>query len=104
MVESSSTGINKAHLAGTHDGTVIIPVYNWSSFLEWFFKRVPNIKKYHHFWFSKDEPDRAVIPPASQLPAKLNPAGLSQERKEYLFREIRPFCKPGTEDLVAQAP
>ena len=124
IVESSSTGINKAQFAGTHDGTVIVPVYNWSSFLEWFFKRVPNIKKYHHFRFSKDEPsrvyfkelhsspeqslmllkDRAVIPPASQLPAKLNPARLSQERKEYLFREIRPFCKPGTEDLVAQAP
>ena len=48
--------------------------------------------------------DRAVLPPASQLPAKLNPAGLSQERKEYLFREIRPFRNPGTEDLVAPAP
>ena len=29
MVESSSTvGVNKAHLVGTHDGKVIVPVYN----------------------------------------------------------------------------
>ena len=99
MVEKSSTGINKAELLGTHDGTVIVPVYDWSSFLQRFFKRVPNIKKYQHFRFSKDKPgrvsfkelnsspeqslmllrNRTILPPASQLPAKLNPAGLSQE-------------------------
>ena len=110
MVESSSTGINKAQLVGTHDGTVIVPVYNWSSFLERFFKRVPDRVYFKELHSSPEQSlmlliDRAVLPPASQLPAKLNPAGLSQERKEYLFREIRPFCKPGTEpDLVAPAP
>ena len=31
MVESLSTGVNKAQLAGTHDGTVIVPVYDWCS-------------------------------------------------------------------------
>ena len=55
MVESSNSGINKAQLVGTHDGTVIVPVYDWSSFLEQFFKKVPNIKKYHHFRFCKEE-------------------------------------------------
>lgn len=124
MVESSNSGINKAQLVGTHDGTVIVPVYDWSSFLEQFFKKVPNIKKYHHFRFCKEEPGRvyfkelnssaeqslmllknpAILPMATRLPAKLNPAGLSQERKQYLYREIRPFCKPGTEDLVAPVP
>ncbi|XP_068747127.1 uncharacterized protein [Montipora capricornis] len=124
MVESSTTGVNKAQLVGTHDGTVIVPVYDWASFLERFFKRLPNIKSYHHFRFSKDEPgkvyvkhsssspeeslmllkNRTVLPPASQLPAKINPTGLSQERKQYFYREIRQFCKPGTEDLVAPAP
>lgn len=53
MVESSSTGLNKAQLVGTHDGTVIVPVYEWSSFLEQSFERVQN---YHHFRFSKDNP------------------------------------------------
>ena len=107
-----------------HDGTVIVPVYNWSSYLEQFYRKLPNIKSYQHFRFSRDEPgriyfkernssleqsmmllkNRTILPPASQLPAKVNPAGLSQERKQYLHREIRQFCKPGTEDLVAPAP
>ena len=124
MVESSNSGINKEQLVGTHDGTVIVPVYNWSSFLEQFFKKVPIIKKYHHFRFCKEEPGRvyfkelnssaeqslmllknpAILPMAMRLPAKLNPAGLSRERKQYLYHEIRPFCKPGTEDLVAPVP
>ena len=124
MVESSSSGINKAQLVGRHDGTVIVPVYDWSSFLAPYFKRFPNIKKCQHFRFSKDEPgkvyfkesnsspeqsimllkNRTILPPASQLPPELHPAGLSEERKQYLYREIRQFCKPGTEDLVAPAP
>lgn len=124
MVESSSTGLNKAQLVGTHDGTVIVPVYEWSSFLEQSFERVPNIKNYHHFRFSKDNPgmvyfkersssqeqsmmlleNRGILPLAARLPVKLSPAGLSQERQQYLYREIRQFCKPGTEDLVAPSP
>ena len=124
MVESSSTvGVNKAQLVGTHDWKVIVPVYNWSEFLQQYFIKVPNIKKLHFFRFSKDEPGKLyykqystspeqslqllkspdILPPA-RLPAKVNPQGLSQERKQYLYREIRQFCKPGMEDLVAPAP
>ena len=120
---SSSIGVNKAQLVGTHDGRVIVPVFDWASFLEPYFKRIPNIKKYHHFRFSKDSPgmvfckefvtspeqpfmllkDQANLPP-SVIQTTISPDGLSQERKNYLFREIRQFCKPGTEDLVAPAP
>ena len=46
----------------------------------------------------------AVIPPASVLPQKIQPEDLSEERKNYLFREICQFCRPGTENLVAPAP
>lgn len=127
IVEGSSTvGVNKAQLVGTHDGRTIVTAYNWSSFLDRYFNKLPNIKKYHHFRFSKDEPgkvyfkefstspeqsrtllknsDLAILPPASMLPPTINPEGLSQDRKQYLFREIRTFCKPGTEDLVAPPP
>ena len=45
-----------------------------------------------------------AIPPGSVLPQKINPEGLSEERRNYLYREIRQFCKPGTEDLVAPVP
>lgn len=120
MFESSSAaGVNKAQLVGTHDGKIIVPVYNWSALLEQYFIKFPKIKKYHHFRFSREEPylkesstspeklftllkNPAVLPPAA-LPPKLQPQGLSQEWKQYLFREIRQFCKPGTEDLVAPA-
>ena len=120
---SSTTGVNKAQLVGTHDGRGIVPVYDWVTFLSQFFTKLPNIKKYHHFRFSMDEPgkiyfkehrsspehclmvlkDPAVMPPLV-LPGRLHPEGLSRERKEYLYREIRSFCKHGTEDLVALAP
>ena len=62
MVEGSSTvGVNKAHLVGTHDGRTIVPAYNWSSFLERYFNKLPNIKKYHHFRFSKEEPGKVYF-------------------------------------------
>ena len=125
MVDNSSnTGVNKAQLVSTHDGRVIVPVYDWCTFLGQYFKKIANIQKFHHFRFSKDEPgvvycreyltspeqacallkDGAVIPPVSVLPQKINPEGLSDERRNYLYREIRQFCKPGTEDLVAPVP
>ena len=125
MVELSSTiGVNKAQLVGRHDRRVIAPTYNWSSFLERYFNKIPNIKRYHHFRFSNDDPGQLyfkeyksspeqslmllknpmILPAASVLPSKLHPEGLSQERKQYLYHEIRQFCKPGTKDLVAPAP
>jgi len=45
----------------------------------------------------------AVIPPAT-LPPTIKPGGLAEERKRYLYQEIRPFYKHGTEDIVAPAP
>ena len=45
-----------------------------------------------------------VFAPPATLPPTIEPDGLAEERKTYLYREIRPFCKPGTEDIVALAP
>lgn len=93
------------------------------SFLGQYFKKLPGIKKFHHFKFSKESPgivsynesdyspqqsfmllrNPAVIPPAT-LPPTIKPDGLAKERKRYLYREIQPFCKPGTEDIVTPAP
>ena len=89
-----------------------------------YFKKIPNIKKFHHFWFSKNElgivycqeflpsPEQAIfllrnsvaIPPVLVLPQKINPEGLSEERQNYLYREIGQFCKLETEDFVAPVP
>ena len=120
---SSSVGVNKAQLVATHDGRVIVPVYDWASFLGGYFKKIPNIKKFHHFRFLKEKPGmvyckehvtsveqpfmllkNAACFPTSSLPQRIEPDGLSDERRSYLYREIRPFCKAGTEDIVAPAP
>ena len=73
------------------------------------FKKIPNIKKFHHFRFSRNElgivywqeflssseqaffslKNGVAIPPVSVLPQKINPEGLSEERQNYLYREIR---------------
>ena len=36
---SSSARFNKAQLVVTHDGKVIVPVYDWSAFLDQYFKK-----------------------------------------------------------------
>lgn len=115
---SSSTGVNKAQLVGTHNGRVIVPIYDWISFLGQYFKKLPNITKFHHFRFSRENPSMVfykgfvsspeqsfmllkrniILPPSLTLPNKINPEGLTEERKNYLSRKIRQFCKTGTED------
>ena len=37
-------------------------------------------------------------------PEMTPPEGLSHERQQYLFKQIREFCKPGTKDYVAPPP
>ena len=105
MVETSSNvGINKAQLVGTHDGRVLVPVYNWASFLKPYFKKIPSIKKYHHFRFSKDSPGMVFckefvtspeqpfmllknqeVLPAAHLPPTIRPDGLTLDRKKTIF-------------------
>ena len=96
LVETSSTtGLNKAQLVGMHDGRVVVPVYDWSTFLGQYFKKLPNIKKFHHFQFSNENPgmvfykefvsspehsfmllkNNAILPPPSILPDVVNPEG-----------------------------
>ena len=45
-----------------------------------------------------------AVRPQNHLPLPVVPLGLDEDRKRYLYREIREFCRPGTEDLVAPAP
>ena len=69
MVKSSSTvGVNTAQLVGTHNGKVIVPVYNWSAFLEQYFVKVPKIKTFHYFGFLKDEPGKLYFKQYSTSP------------------------------------
>ena len=44
----------------------------------------------------------STTPPA--LPEEIAPTGLSEQRKNYLFKETRKYCRQGTEDLVVPNP
>lgn len=121
---TSVKGVNIAKLCGLHDGTVLVPVYDWVTFFEPYFKKIPGISNFHHFRFPKEHPgmvfcrthvhspeiefqilkDPAVKSTAHNLPRVIVPVGLNEERKRYLYRKIRNFCRPGTENLVAPAP
>lgn len=124
VVDTSTVrGVNVTLLCSLHDGSTIVPVYDWVSFLSLYFKKFPNIKKYHHFQFKQAMPGvlmyrefsdgtdehfsllhkEDTLPP-SIPPAPLQPKGLDQQRKQYLYTEIRQFCKEGTEDLIAPKP
>ena len=120
---STVTSVNVTQLCGLHDGSVIVPTYDWASFLDPFFKKLPGVKGYHHFRFSKDAPgrvyckryadseevefdllkDQTKLPPYT-LPPVIKPLGLDLERKNYLYKEIRQFCKPDFPNLVAPKP
>lgn len=41
------------------------------------------------------------LPEPAAVPPVISPKGMSCERSDYLFRDIREFCRPETEDLVA---
>ena len=124
QVVESSASVNIAQLTGTQDGEVVVNTYNWQEGLSSIFKKVPDIKKFHHFQIrqtarglpvlrvktSNDSEYKEVqilkknaeIP--SNLPPLIIPKGLSLERQWYLFNKIREFCSEDTQDLVCPHP
>ena len=116
-----SASVNVAELVGLHDGTVLVSTDDWTNYLSQFFKKLPKIKSYHHFRFHKDFPgtifckkywnseeiainilrNDARFPEGGQPPPIITPSGISRERAQYLFKEIREFCREGTENLLA---
>ena len=116
-VKESAT-VNVAELVGLHDGTVLIPTYDWVTFLGQHFKKLPQIKSYYHFCFHKDYPgtvfcktywhseEKAInllrgAPEVGKLPPTVPLSSISREHVEYLYKEICEFCREGTENLVA---
>ncbi|XP_031553742.1 uncharacterized protein LOC116290781 [Actinia tenebrosa] len=121
--KSTVSGVNIGKLCGLHDGNVLVPVYDWVSFFKQYFKKIKGISKFHHFRFSKEHPgvvycrklidspeikhqvlkDLSIKPPY-RLPEIIIPRGLDGDRRQYLYNEIREFCRPGTEDMIASVP
>ena len=115
--------MNTVQLVGTQSGETLVPVYSWNTFLGDHFRKLPGIKRYHHFTLSArtpgvvtvkeyaDSPSTTVrllcddwTPAADEMPPIILPSGLSAERQWYLFNQIREFCREGTKDLVCPHP
>ena len=117
---SSHTGVNIAQLCGQENGTVIVPMYDWTTYLDNTCKRLPQIQTYHHFNFSSEHVWKVrvkefahdssiefeIYDPKAHLsmeshPRQMKPAGISRERKGYLSKHIRQFVADEFKDLVA---
>ena len=82
-------------------------MYDWATYLGQYFKKMPNITKFHHFRFSRKElgvvyckarifePEikvsvlrkTNVLPQSSDLPPHIKPNGLDKDRKNiYLMK------------------
>ena len=90
------------------------------------FKRIPLITKYHHFRFSASKPGTVFVRSScsseekaikifkkkvtaasvkrAKLPPIILPAGLTEERKKYLYEQIRPFVSPQYQDATCPSP
>ena len=105
--ESMINRCNTAQLVVDQQGKVIVPTYDWTGFLTPYFKKLPGIKKGHHFIMKsshpgevmvKDRADQTVARKYSLLredstlagfPEVIEPAGLSPARQWYLHDKIR---------------
>jgi len=117
---STVTGVHILELWGWHNGTVLVPVYDWATYLQMFFKKNSGISKYHHLWLFKEpglvfyrefvdspETQRQILKDVSYMPQARLPHIITlprHDRKQYLFWEIRPFCCPRNEELVIPKP
>lgn len=120
-----TSGLNKAVTTGTEEGNVLVPVYDWQSYFKkkkW--KTITNITKNSHFDFSSTDKgavltrttldaipmrhvvatDANVMNDISDFPDPIIPAGLSIQRKKYLYEKIRPYCRDEHKDLLCPKP
>ena len=117
----SPSGIVVPQLCGTEDGSPLVPVRNWSSFLDTWFRKLVGLKKLHHIEFLASgevhvrltcDADRQVInllkgddiPSDDVIAPIIKPPGLSQQRSEYLYNDIREFVAVEHQDLVCPPP
>ena len=90
-VLNKSGYINHARLVGTQEGQVLIPTYNWQTYLSPNFKKIPNIKRLHQFKFSTDHPGVVICKLYSD----------SEETK--LDMCVYPLWQPSISDLPSLA-
>jgi len=124
--KSSEKGHNLCQRYRDVNGSVNFEYRDWSTWLSKYFKKLPNITKYHHFAIDSQEPGMIVVKESIdsleekfnllkakfpfnskklplRLPRKLTPPKLSAERAWYLYDKIREHI-PETRDKDATCP
>ena len=124
QVVNNSASCNAAQLVVDEVGNTIVPFFDWVSFLAPVFKKLPGIKKLHHFRFNSSQPGVVFIKthcdqPEKQhtllkkngpvvtvddFPCRITPSGLSTERQWYLHDKIREFCPVEARDTTCPLP
>lgn len=56
VTDSTLTGANKVQRAFDKTTNYRVPCYDWKTFLSNYFKPIPSILKYQHFYFSSENP------------------------------------------------
>ena len=121
-VVDNSALCNVSQFVHTEDSE-IVPTRDWPSFLLPHFKKIPNTKKYYQFHFASSTPGTVFVrehadtpevplpilrdswqPSPAELPPRMPPKGLSDERQWYLYERIRPFCSEEHRDTVTPEP
>ena len=94
----------------------------WDVFINSLFRAVTGVRKYHHFKVSSDFPgiihareklnsEVVQIPifkrgitaekvRRASIPAVIPAAGLSHDRAQYLYTQVRPFVRPSYQDIT----
>ena len=120
VVEQSSD-VNLSQLCGTEDEEVIVPSFDWTTFLAQFFRKVVIVKKFHHFHFEEGSTTLRVqkysdtayltqellkqnLPTITEMPQTIQPKGLDAKRQWYLYDEIRPFTAEHCQDITTPLP
>ena len=122
-VVNSSAVVNVAQAVGNMDGTIIVPSYDWTTFLAEHIDKCVGIKSFHHLRFSADHRGHVFVreksdseevdvnllkddwnPTATELPDRMTPSGLSSNRQWYLFNKIRVFCPEEYQDITCPKP
>ena len=125
QVVNDSAECNFPQLVTREDGSTVVPTYDWSFFFAPELKKIPGIKKLHHFRCVSSEPgvvyvaehaDTAELridltksattwsPDPNVLPPIVPPKGLSSERQWYLYDQIRELCPDSDKDITCPLP
>ena len=122
-VVNSSATVNVAQAVGSMDGTVIVPTYDWTSFLAEHIGKCVGIKSLHHLRFPGNNKGHVFVrhksdslevdmkllkddwsPDPTDLPERVMPSGLSLTRQWYLFNKIREYCPDECKDTTCPEP